>query len=738
MDTSRASKSNDLRGRTMSISSSTADKVNTAEEPEHLTRHSSTHFSTDTFQANPIPTVIFDNRRKITGWNAACENLTGINAVDVLGILPDEVDPELINCEFLKALFEPFDQQTPQPSAQSRQEWFMFPNGQKRHLLIQTNQLSAFGGASPAYLKTIIDLTGILNSCMRPPAERDIPAKLADPRILVDRIDDSLARSRRSGEGLAVYWIEIYPGKENLTKSAKTKAQDLLQDLYDKLRFEIRAVDTLTCCDNLQFVIVAAGFKHQDHIADLAYRLLLSLSTPLTRQNVSTSISYNIGVSVFPEDGADSQQLLDAASLACKKQTPFAPLHFHSAKLENHYAQSLNMQAQLSTAVDNEELRLDFQPKASLHSGKISGMEVLLRWKNKVLGNVSPADFIPVAERLGLINELGKWVIRSTCLQYKKWHEDGLAIPPIAINLSGSQLKDSGFSAFVRKTLTETGVPAEYIEFEITETTIINEMEISLKTLHELKNLGLTISLDDFGTGYSSLSYLRQLPIDKIKIDRSFINDVTHDPSSAEIVRATIGIARALGLKVIAEGVENQEQMFFLKRLGCDEIQGYFFARPDSAEVTRKTLPDKPSLPFDTHYHQEKRILVVDDEPAILNCIKRELGAVGYEVEVADSARQGLALLARKSFALVISDYLMPGINGACFLEKVKQLHPQTVRIAMSGSYDIEMLADYINRGEIFKFVFKPWSRQEILKVVEDSFMYQQCRSKEPCDRLHE
>jgi CheY-like chemotaxis protein len=215
------------------------------------------------------------------------------------------------------------------------------------------------------------------------------------------------------------------------------------------------------------------------------------------------------------------------------------------------------------------------------------------------------------------------------------------------------------------------------------------------------------------------------LPIDKIKIDRSFITEIISDPSSAAITRATIAMAHALQIKVIAEGVEDQEQLAFLQRLGCDEIQGYFYSRPVPAGEFAALLQNRPTLRLGaTEHDAAQRVLIVDDEPAILSSLKRELSLNGFEVETAANAEEGFSILARQLIPVVISDFNMPGLSGPDFLERVKKLHPQTVRVAISGAHDLELMARAINKGSVFKFIFKPWTEEQLIDIMEESFRY--------------
>jgi EAL domain-containing protein (putative c-di-GMP-specific phosphodiesterase class I) len=267
------------------------------------------------------------------------------------------------------------------------------------------------------------------------------------------------------------------------------------------------------------------------------------------------------------------------------------------------------MEAALRRALERQEFRLAFQPKAHLTTGRICGFEALLRWQHPEKGVVPPAEFIPVLEDTGLIVPVGEWVLRSACAQIRAWQKSGLKVPPVSVNLSARQFEQQNLSEAVHRALSETGVSAELIEFEITESLLMNDPEGAARTLASLKESGVKLSMDDFGTGYSSLGYLKRFPIDTLKIDRSFVHDISNDASGETLTRAIIHLAQNLKLKVIAEGVETEDQLAFLKANGCDEMQGYFFARPTDAEECGRMLREgrKLALPRSGRKPQLKR-----------------------------------------------------------------------------------------------------------------------------------
>jgi EAL domain-containing protein (putative c-di-GMP-specific phosphodiesterase class I) len=303
-------------------------------------------------------------------------------------------------------------------------------------------------------------------------------------------------------------------------------------------------------------------------------------------QGQSLSVSCSVGVSMFPEHGTDSETLIRNADAAmyCAKSDGRSKVRFFTDEMNAEAQERLTMDKNLRLALDREEFFLVYQPQIEIETGRITGLEALIRWRHPELGLVPPDRFISIAENNGLIVPIGEWVLKTACAQARKWQDDGLAAVPVAVNVSAVQFRQEGFTDLVRRVLMETGLSAEYLELELTESLLLSNVDVVLATLRDLKEVGLQLAIDDFGTGYSSLSYLKQFPVGKLKIDRSFIRDIAFDVDDAAITTAIISLANSLHLKVIAEGVESDAQMSFLRERHCDEIQGYYFSRPVSAD----------------------------------------------------------------------------------------------------------------------------------------------------------
>jgi EAL domain-containing protein (putative c-di-GMP-specific phosphodiesterase class I) len=306
-----------------------------------------------------------------------------------------------------------------------------------------------------------------------------------------------------------------------------------------------------------------------------------------------------MGISIFPEHGMDAETLIKNAdwALYSAKDGGRNNIYCFSEDLGAKAAEDLALGNALRLATENNQLYLVYQPQMDIASGKMVGLEALLRWQHPEFGLVPPDKFIPIAESRGLIGPIGEWVLRAACSQLRQWGVEGLPIVPVAVNVSAVQFRQWGFAELVSKILDETGLPSNYLELELTESLLFSTGDATITVLSDLNALGIKLSIDDFGTGYSSFSYLRKFPISKLKIDRSFINNICTNTGDATITAAIISMAKQLNLRVIAEGVETEAQLAFLRDHDCDEMQGYFFSRPLTADLIREKLRTLPWSP---------------------------------------------------------------------------------------------------------------------------------------------
>jgi diguanylate cyclase (GGDEF)-like protein len=409
---------------------------------------------------------------------------------------------------------------------------------------------------------------------------------LPNRSLLHDRMTVALAGAKRRSDKVALMFVDLDNFK-NINDSLGHSVGDLLlRDVAVRLKENVREQDTVARLGGDEFVIMVTGLGSTSDAALTATRVLSGLARAFNPEDYELSVTCSLGISIFPDDAASSDELLKNADLAmyCAKQNGRNNFQFFTTDMNAHATRELALQNGLRHAVERNELFLMFQPQMGLVSGEIIGAEALVRWQHPQLGLVPPDQFIPIAESTGLIISIGEWVLCSACAQAKAWQAEGSRPIPVSVNVSPLQFRQKNFPQIVRNTLSEAGLPPEYLELELTESLILSNANVVMDVLHSLREMGVRLSIDDFGTGYSNLSYLRQFPVYKLKIDRVFVKDLLTNPDDSAIVETIISMARSLNLKVIAEGVEDERQVSFLRARNCDEIQGYYFSKPLPAE----------------------------------------------------------------------------------------------------------------------------------------------------------
>jgi diguanylate cyclase (GGDEF)-like protein/PAS domain S-box-containing protein len=405
---------------------------------------------------------------------------------------------------------------------------------------------------------------------------------LPNRTLLQDRLARALAVARRRKEKLALLFLDL-DGFKNINDSLGHSVGDLvLQEVSGRLKKWGREQDTVARVGGDEFIIVLSGVKDISDAAVATERLMDAMTAVLNVQGRSLNIGCSIGISIFPEDGADSETLIKNADAAMysAKTNGRNDFKFFTAEMNAQVVERVALESGLRLALHKQQLFLVYQPQVDIATGRIIGLEALLRWQHPDLGLVPPDKFIRIAENSGLILPIGEWVLRTACSQARKWQDEGLPAVTMAVNVSAVQFREEGFCELIQKVLHETGLASRCLELELTESVLLDNAEVILSVVRKLKAMGLKLAIDDFGTGYSSLSYLTQFPVSKLKIDRSFVQDVAVNPDDAAITTAIISMAKSLHLKVIAEGVDNEAQLSFLRMLQCDEIQGYYFSRP--------------------------------------------------------------------------------------------------------------------------------------------------------------
>ncbi|HZT62321.1 MAG TPA: EAL domain-containing protein [Burkholderiales bacterium] len=420
----------------------------------------------------------------------------------------------------------------------------------------------------------------------------DALTKLPNRLLLEDRIQQAAQEGQRSSTLCAVLFVDLDRFKAVNDSLGHFAGDELLRVVAERLRSVVRQEDTVSRLGGDEFVILLRRVAIADDAALVARKIIDTLSQPVRSHGQELRVSASIGITLYPQDGESAATLItraDAAMYHVKKSGRNA-YRFFEPEMSTFFPDRLTLRNELHTALEDRQFVLHYQPKIDVRNGRLTGMEALVRWRHPERGLVSPTEFIPLAEETGLIVPLGQWVLREACLQNKAWQDRGLPRARVAVNISGVQFQNKDLVASIEDVLRETGLDPRFLELEITESVIMQNASEAVEMLERIGRMGVEISIDDFGTGYSSLSYLKRFSINKLKIDQSFINNISHDKDDAAIVQAIVALAHSLRLRVVAEGVEQKEQLEFLRLVGDDEYQGYLHSRPLSAAEFERYL----------------------------------------------------------------------------------------------------------------------------------------------------
>jgi len=427
---------------------------------------------------------------------------------------------------------------------------------------------------------------------------------LPNRQLFKEHSIQAIRMAQRDGTKLAIIYLDLDHFKRINDTLGHNAGDKLLQKVSENMMVVIRASDIVTRIDSEsqseetsiarlggdEFTILLRGLTEIKHAALVAKRIIKCLGLPVKIAGQELYVTCSIGIVVYPDDGGDIDTLLKNADTAMyhAKDAGRNNFQFYAKHMNELTLARLNMEVKLKKALERNEFIVYYQPQVEAATSTIVGVEALIRWEHPERGLVSPAEFIPIAEETGLIIPLGEWVLRTACAQMAVWHKAGFNELRIGVNLSSIQFRHGNIVKTIKNVLAATGLDPQYLEVEITESIIMQNVEETIATLWKLKEMGLKLSIDDFGTGYSSMNYLKRFPLDTLKIDRSFIKDIMTEPNDAAITKATIGLAKGLNLTTIAEGVETKEQLTFLHKQGCDQIQGYFISRPVPAETVEQ------------------------------------------------------------------------------------------------------------------------------------------------------
>ena len=439
-------------------------------------------------------------------------------------------------------------------------------------------------------------------------AQHDFLTNLPNRILLNDRISQAITLASRTSTQFALLFLDLDNFKHINDSLGHDIGDKLLQSIAERLTASVRKSDTVSRQGGDEFLILLAEGKFGEDAALTAEKILAEINKPHIIYKHNLVITLSIGISVYPKDGLDAETLIKNADNAMyqAKKNGLNTYQFFTDEMNKTALERLNIETNLKLSLKNHEFMLLYQPKINLVSGKITGVEALLRSRRTELLKISPGKLIKIAEDCGLIVAIGNWVMREACIQAKKWLDYGFQFGTMAINISVLEFQQVNFVDNVKSILAEINLEAHYLTLEITESVLMSNAESSKKILYDLKNIGFKLAMDDFGTGYSSLSYLKQFPLDTIKIDQSFVTDVTHSNDNGIIVSSIVGMGNSLKLKVVAEGIETKEQLAFLKQLDCEEGQGFLFSRPISANEFA-TIVKNDDIPWIANFESNKK-----------------------------------------------------------------------------------------------------------------------------------
>ncbi|MGA9447250.1 MAG: EAL domain-containing protein [Candidatus Sulfotelmatobacter sp.] len=562
---------------------------------------------------------------------------------------------------------------------------------------------------------------------------------LPNRTLLQDRLTKTLAGARRQKDKVALLFLDL-DGFKNINDSLGHAVGDLLlQEIAARLKTWGREQDTVARLGGDEFLIMLTGIKDVPDVAVAAERLMDAMTAAFVVQGHSLSIGCCIGISIFPEHGADGETLISRADAAMYSAKEYGRnnFRFFTEDMNTQVVERLTLENSLRLALEKKELFLVYQPQMDIATGRITGLEALLRWRHPELGLVPPDKFIRIAENSGLIVPIGEWVLRTACSQARKWQDEGFPALTVAVNVSAIQFRQESFGEVIRKVLHETGLPPQYLELELTESLLLTNADLMLSVIQKLKAAGVTLAIDDFGTGYSNFTSLRRFGVNKLKIDRSFISDVATNPDDSAITAAIINMAKSLRLKVIAEGVENEAQMSFLRAHHCDEIQGYYFSRPLAFDNVADKLRDnvvqtqaehKPTGDNGDNKPYEVSIslmsiglaLLVSADPVTIQQFSLALRELSISPDACqDAASAGLLLKSRKFDAVIVD--LQLGEQSGHILDEARLSPSNRTAVTFGiGDNDAKVTSAFRKKSQ---FVFeRPFSAQSIHKTLKPAY----------------
>ncbi|TCS71904.1 PAS domain S-box-containing protein/diguanylate cyclase (GGDEF)-like protein [Sulfuritortus calidifontis] len=529
--------------------------------------------------------IIADPQGNIVEVNAAFSKIMGYSSEEVVGRNPRIWKSERHDAQFYQSIWA----NLLRTGHWQGEIWNRRKNGEVFPAWQTISAVRNEGGQLTHYVSVFSDISGIVQSQaeLAHLAHHDPLTDLPNRLLFFDRLHQALSHAKREQSQLAVLFLDLDRFKHINDSLGHLVGDKLIREVAQRLNEVLRQDDTRARMGGDEFIIMIERLRHEQDAAQLAGKILQVLAQPYLIRGHELYVTASIGISLYPRDAATPEALVSNADAAMyrAKSSGRNAYSFYTQALTLEAMERVRLETDLRSALQRREFLLHYQPQIDLKSGRIVGVEALIRWQHPERGMVMPDRFISIAEDTGLIIDIGEWVLHEACRQARQWLDQGIALENIAVNVAGPQIQRSDFVATVRRVLGETRLPPDRLEIEVTEGLVMDQAESTVAVLKQLSDLGIFLSIDDFGTGYSSLAYLKRLPIDRLKIDRSFVRDLPMDEEDAAITRAVIALADSLGLRTIAEGVENEAQVALLNKLGCQQAQGYFYGRPTVPEA---------------------------------------------------------------------------------------------------------------------------------------------------------
>jgi diguanylate cyclase (GGDEF)-like protein/PAS domain S-box-containing protein len=681
--------------------------------------------SAQVFDSTQDSITVTDLQGYIVAVNPAFEQITGYSEAEVIGSNPRFLRSGRHDHAFYRAMWDSLT-----ASGQWQGEiWNRRKNGQVYPERLRINVVRNLHNQVSAYVSVASDISALTAARDRLDflSTHDALTLLPNRTLLNDRLQLAISAAQHGGQQIGLLLFNIDRLQRINDSLGHATGDALLREMARRVSLILTPGDTLAHLGSDEFVLMLTQCQDVDDVIVAARRLIEDVAMPVDIDGKELFVTASVGISIYPRDGNTPAALLMGADVALShvKDRGRNGFHFFTGEMNAHALRWMTLETHLRRALERRELHLHYQPQVELGDGRICGMEALLRWNSSELGAVSPVDFIPLAEDTGLILQIGAWVMHEACRQNQAWQDAGLRPLKMAVNVSARQFASGKLPALVRSALADSGLAPRYLEIELTESVMMHDSASIQSQLAELTAMGVSVALDDFGTGYSSLGYLSRFALDKLKIDQSFVRNITSEPRSAAIAQATIALAHGLDLMVVAEGVETQGQLQFLRGIGCDEIQGFLFSDALAPAQFAALLGEERMLRHETlSLVTNRTLLLLDDENTVLNNMARLLRRDGYRILMAHSAAQAFELLANNAVQVIISGQRLPDISGVDFLGRCGALYPDSARLLLSAYADLAAAGDAIRRGSIHKFLSRPWDDHALRDNVKEAFIH--------------